>query len=83
MDGFYLLGTGKPKTGFRKPSGIGAAVVCSFASFAANDIPEPFSLPDSDDVPLISRKSVTKNAPPGASSRGPWAKLAGHNEGTV
>lgn len=78
---FHLLGTEKPKTGFEKPSGIGAAVVCSFANFAANNIPEPFSPPD--DVPLISRKSVTKNAPPAASSRRPCAKLAGHNEGIV
>ena len=77
----YLLGTGKPKTGFEKPSGIGAAVVCSFANLAANDSPDPFSLPD--DVPVISRKSVTKNAPPAASSRGPCAKLAGQSEGTV
>ena len=78
---FYSLGTGKPKTGFEKPSGIGAGVVCSFANLAANDIPDHFSPPD--DVPPISKKSVTKNAPPAASSRGPCAKLAGHSEGTV
>ena len=77
----HLLGTGKPKTGFKKPAGMGAAVVCSLANFAANDIPDPFSCPD--DFPLMSRKSVTKKAPPTASSRGPCAKLAGHREGTM
>ena len=77
----HLLGTGNPKTGFTKPGGTGAAVVCSFANFAANDIPDPFSFPD--EFPLMSRKSVTKKAPPTASSRGPCAKLAGHREGTM
>lgn len=49
------VGTGKPNWGLEWPSGTGAAVLCSFSSFWANESPDGLAF----DEPRL-RKSVTR-----------------------
>ena len=66
--------------GFSNPSGVGAGVVWSFASFAANDCAD-LDLDAERDVRC--RKSVTRNDVCGCDSNWPWPNDCGHSEGTA
>jgi hypothetical protein len=61
--------TGKPNCGEPKPSGMGAGVVCSFASFAASKSPE--TAEDEAERPRFT-KSVARKEPLLVESV-PWA----------
>ena len=74
------VGTGKPNTGLECPSGIGAGVVCSFASFAARDGALGFLVAERGER---CRKSVTRNEVPGSEVNVPWPKEAGQRVGTA
>lgn len=82
MEPQYVV-IGKPNCGVVKPSGTGAGVVCSFASFAAKKRPEPAAeLVDETAERPKFRKSVARKAP-WLAERAPWAWLDGQREGTI
>lgn len=72
------VGTGNPNTGVENPSGIGAGVVCSLPSFAANDCLELLLFSEEESGGSVAavvkfKKSVTRNEAPGVLASRPCA----------